>query len=104
MIILAPRAVDMASLLCRDFWHADRTRTGEGIHAWLRRMAQKALEDGDTSKSVGGKIDYAGITFRFEYDAQGITLVGVRPSKRRGVDANENKEALSRHGAIPETK
>lgn len=81
MIVLTPRALDLASITCRHFWHEDRVRTGEGLHSWLRRRATEALAAGDPHASVGGKIERLGITFRFAYEPQGIVLVGVRPTK-----------------------
>src|SRR5687767_15008095 len=61
---ISGHAVDRASLFCRDIWHQTRGEE-EGLHAWLVRMSQSALKDGEKR---GEKIAYNGMLWVFEQD------------------------------------
>lgn len=58
-------AVDRASLSCLDVWEATR-RDGEGLHAWLCRVAAEALAEGDADAQ--GRLRHRGLKFVFERD------------------------------------
>ena len=87
-------AIDRASLLCRSFWHEERVRTGCGIHAWLVKLAQEALDKG--TKTEDGKIIHAGMKFTFQIDGKWPVLMTVRPAKKRQLDSVKQKV---NHGA-----
>lgn len=55
-------AIDRASLNCRGIWHKD-AKDGEGLHAWLVRVAGEALEHGERRN---GRIEWKGMKFAFE--------------------------------------
>ncbi len=78
-IDISGHAIDRASLLCRKTWHATE-REGEGIHAWLVRVAQEALERGYPAES--GRYEWIGLSFRFEMDGVWPVLKTVLPGKR----------------------
>ena len=46
---ISGHAIDRASLRCRDIWHQTRFK-GEGLHAWLVRMTQEAIQKGEQDK------------------------------------------------------
>lgn len=71
-------AIDRASLTLRALWLAE-ARRGEGIHAWLTRRAEEALE----LKGVNGRlvIVHRGIRFVFGRDGSWPVLKTVMPSK-----------------------
>ena len=58
-------AIDRASLSCRKIWHESRGED-EGLHAWLVRMAQEALKDGN--KDDKGRYLHNNMKFAFEED------------------------------------
>lgn len=58
-------AIDRASLSCRKIWHESRGED-EGLYAWLIRMAQEALKEGD--KDDKGRHLHNGMKFAFEED------------------------------------
>lgn len=68
-------AIDRASLSCRKIWHQTR-HENEGLHAWLCRMAQEALDSG---VPAGDKIAHAGMRFAFERDGEWPVLKTVMP-------------------------
>jgi hypothetical protein len=63
-IEVSGHAIDRASLYCRKIWHETKIKD-EGIHSWLVRVAQEAIEsvEGNISDS---KIKYLGMKFVFE--------------------------------------
>ena len=100
---ISGHAIDRASLLCRQFWHEERARTGRGIHNWLVKVAQEALDKGE--KTPEGKIIWAGMKFTFEMDGKWPVLMTVRPAKdKKKVDSHPAVVQQSRHGATPATK
>ena len=76
---ISGHAIDRASLLCRHFWHEERVKTGRGIHNWLVKVAQEALDKG--KKGDNGKIIYAGMKFTFEMEGKWPVLLTIRPAK-----------------------
>ncbi|MBL8260376.1 MAG: hypothetical protein JNM60_11250 [Candidatus Competibacteraceae bacterium] len=73
-------ALDRASLRCLDLWASTR-RDGEGLHAWLCRMAAEAL-----AANVAGdqrRLQYAGIKFVFGWGGVWPVLKTVMPAGRR---------------------
>ena len=71
-------AIDSASLRIGWLWKQS-SKTGEGLHAWLVRVAREAIENGD--KKPDGKIVYMGIKFVFEGGAWPV-LKTVMPTRR----------------------
>lgn len=63
-IDVSGHAIDRASLNCRKIWHETRGKD-EGLHAWLVRVAQEALERGTEHN---GKRRHMGMEFAFEQD------------------------------------
>lgn len=80
-IEVSGHAIDRASLSCRKRWHETRG-ADEGIHAWLCRMAQEAIDKG-TERN--GKREYAGMQFAFEMDGSWPVLKTVMPAKRHAM-------------------
>ena len=80
-------AIDRASIYCRHFWHEDRKRTGEGIHAWLCRVAREAFDKGENGPE--GKTLWAGMKFAFSDDTVWPVLLTVRPAKGKSLDAHK---------------
>lgn len=56
-------ALDRASLSCLDCWEATR-HDGEGLHAWLCRVAAEALAEGDPDPQ--GRLRHRGLKFVFD--------------------------------------
>ena len=79
-IEISGHAIDRASLLCRGTWH-ETSNEGEGIHAWLVRVAQDALKNGEQRKP--GRYEWVGLSFRFEMDGVWPVLLTVLPGKGR---------------------
>ncbi len=76
---LSGHAVDRASLFCRDIWHKTR-RADEGLHSWLARMAEEALQQAPDEK---GRHVHHGMKFAFEKDGCWPVLKTVmRASKK----------------------
>ena len=73
-------AIDRASLLLRKRWHEMRGAE-EGLHAWLVRVAGDALREGERHPMEAGRIEYAGMSFRFEMDGRWPVLKTVLPGK-----------------------
>lgn len=68
MIEITPLALDQASNRVTEIWRRTRQlgphgSEGEGLHSWLLRMAEEALQRGDVLSS--GKIRSLGIKFGF---------------------------------------
>ena len=100
MITVTRRALNMASLLCRDAWHEDRRLTGRGIVSWLEALAEAAAASGEL---IDGKTVYKGVRFHFKTEPEGVILVAVRPAKRT-LDSIPNEKAESNHADTPTTK
>ena len=64
-IEISGHAIDRASLSCRKIWHETRDG-GEGLHAWLVRVAQEALKDG--RKDDKGRYHFINMKFVFVED------------------------------------
>jgi uncharacterized protein (DUF3820 family) len=60
-IDVSGHAIDRASLYCLEVWKSTRNEN-EGLHAWLVRVAQEALEKGEERE---GKIHYMGMKMVF---------------------------------------
>jgi hypothetical protein len=71
-------AIDRASLMLRKTWHETALSKEEGLHAWLCRMSQEALENGEKLES--GKIRYMGMKFAFKQDGCWPVLKTVSPA------------------------
>lgn len=74
-------AIDRASLTCLSRWRETRN-DGEGLHAWLCRMAAEALQCGTPHKNPG-RYAWKGVSFRFELDLCWPVLKTVMPEKPR---------------------
>lgn len=75
-------AIDRASLRCRKQWHASRGEN-EGLHAWLCRVSAEALAEGRQHGTEPGRVEYQGLSFRFELDGVWPVLKSVLPQKVR---------------------
>lgn len=75
-------AIDRASLLCRRTWH-ETSNEGEGLNAWLVRMAGEALAKGEPHATQEGRYRYRGLSFRFEMDCCWPVLKTVLPASKR---------------------
>ena len=75
-------AIDRASLSCRKQWHKSAMKD-EGIHAWLCRMAQGALDHGRPDEKHENRYLYSGMFFCFEMDGVWPVLKTVIPAKKR---------------------
>ena len=62
---ISGHAIDRASLRCRDIWHQTRSKE-EGLHAWLVRMTQEAIQKGEQDKN--GKYIYNNMKLVIEQD------------------------------------
>ena len=71
-------AIDRASLNCRKIWH-NTSRKDEGLHAWLCRISQEALELSPPNED--GQCFYLGLKLCFEVNETWPTLKTVMPSK-----------------------
>ena len=100
MITITRRALNMASLLCRDAWHEDRHLTGRGIVSWLESLAEAAATKGAI---VDGNVTYGGVRFHFTRDLDGLALLSVRPAKIK-LDSEIQHEAKSSHADTSTTK
>ena len=69
-------AIDRASLQCRKIWHETR-HDGEGIHAWLVRMATEARNKAVVDHK--GRYLHQGMKFAFEDGAEWPSLKTVMP-------------------------
>ena len=87
-IDVSGHAIDRASLLCRKTWHQTSNK-GEGLHAWLVRVATEALEQGT---EVNGKVRYLGLKFAFKRDGEWPVLLTVLPGKRKAITREEAQE------------
>lgn len=74
-------AIDRASLLCRRIWH-ETSDEGEGLHAWLVRLAREALDHGEVHTEPG-RYEYEGLSFRFQMDGVWPVLKTVLPGRRK---------------------
>jgi len=81
-IDISGHAIDRASLLCRWCWH-ETSNEGEGLHAWLVRVAQEALEQGETHPDHPERRAWIGLSFRFELDGVWPVLKTVLPANKR---------------------
>lgn len=62
---ISGHAIDRASLHCLSIWR-DNSYEGEGLNAWLLRVAPLALKEGEEIKEE--KFRYLGIDFVFELE------------------------------------
>ena len=92
-IEISGHAIDTASLRCRKIWHATRRDDGEGLHAWLCRIAPLALEHGEPH---GDKIAYEGMLFAFATDG-GWPLLKTIMRQKGGKHAATEKEEVNRN-------
>jgi uncharacterized protein (DUF3820 family) len=76
-IEITGHAIDSASLRIRKTWHESRGQD-EGLHAWLVRMASKALVKGEQR---GEKIAFGGVLWVFEKDGEWPILKTVMRDK-----------------------
>lgn len=79
-IEISGHAIDRASLYLRRTWHETRGEK-EGLHAWLVRKATEALAKGE--RRTPTRIEYDGISFRFEMDCEWPVLKTVLPGSAR---------------------
>ena len=77
-IDISGHAIDRASLLLRKVWHQDVKKDDEGLHAWLVRVGQEALERG--LRHPNGKIYFKGMKFKFGEGTQWPVLLTVLPA------------------------
>jgi hypothetical protein len=89
-IEVSGHSIDRASLSCLKLWQLTRKKD-EGIHAWLIRLAQGALDS--VEGEIDGKILHMGMKFVFEADGVWPVLKTVMP----GTWAQQ-KEVRRRHG------
>ncbi len=75
---ISGHAIDRASLNCRKTWH-ETAEDGEGIHAWLVRMATEAIG----SKGKQELIHWKGVKLAFTYGEYYPILKTVMPSKQK---------------------
>lgn len=75
-------AIDRASLLCRRYWH-ETANEGEGLHAWLVRVSQEALDKGEPWPDDPDRRRWKGLRFQFEMDGVWPVLKTVLPAKKR---------------------
>lgn len=102
-------AIDRASILCRYFWHQERTKKGadhqEGIHAWLVRKAAEAWAlrpaTAPEGEGQGQKIVHDGIKFTFAFDGKWPVLLTVRPAKKKPLDGVYQNVGKSGHADTP---
>lgn len=78
-------AVDRASLFGLDVWVATR-QEGEGLHAWLCRLAAEALAEGDADGQ--GRLRHRGLKFVFERDGVWPVLKTVVRDHRQPASSN----------------
>jgi len=88
---ISGHALDRASLNCRRIWH-ETSEEGEGIHAWLIRMATEAIE----SKGEVDFIRWKGLKLAFSYGEYYPTLKTVMPYK----DDLSEKATISLAGLV----
>jgi len=76
-------AIDRASLACRKTWHQTARDDEEGLHAWLCRVAQEALDSQHPDLATIAdevKIPYLGMKFVFKFGEAWPILKTVIPS------------------------
>lgn len=78
---VSAHALDRASLFCRHLWHQQKTH-GEGIHAWLHRVATDSMKEG-----VPDVVKH-GIKFSFHWGERYPVLKTVRPARGRPIEAD----------------
>lgn len=64
LVEISAHAIDSASLRCLRAWKTTRTDQTEGLHAWLNRKCEEALNTAEPDKQ--GRIHYDGFRFVFE--------------------------------------
>lgn len=84
---ISGHAIDGASLRVRDTWHKTRG-PDEGLHAWLLRLGQEALEKG--TESEPGKRTWQGVVFVFETSGVWPVLKTVMRAKPEPIYAGED--------------
>lgn len=89
-IEISGHAIDRASLKCRKTWHQTR-REGEGIHAWLVRVAQEALASVSVDKA--GRYHHLGMMMVFEQDGRWPVLKTILPERHKERPAAVVEEA-----------
>jgi hypothetical protein len=78
-IQISGHAIDRASLKCRAIWHQNR-KPEEGLHGWLVRVSQDAIEKGQPMGE--GAFYHLGIKFIFAFGEAYPSLVTVMPKRR----------------------
>lgn len=78
-IDISGHAIDSASLRVLGLWNKTR-QDQEGLNAWLCRLGQEALRDGE---EVDGKIHYAGMRWVFQMDGKWPVLKTIMTDKRK---------------------
>ena len=73
-------AIDRASLKCRRIWY-DTSKKEEGLHAWLVRMTEEALERG--RKDDKGRYCYNGMVLIITDETTWPVLKTVHPKRDR---------------------
>jgi hypothetical protein len=82
-IVIAPAAIDEASLKLRDYWDANRG-TWEGLHSWLTKLATEAFRSVDFWRALeaDSPVEFRGILFEFSANVNGaINLDAIRNPK-----------------------
>jgi len=82
-IVIAPAAIDEASLKLRDYWDANRG-TWEGLHSWLTKLATEAFRSVDFWRALeaDSPVEFKGILFEFSANVNGaINLDAIRNPK-----------------------
>ena len=79
---ISGHALDRASLCCK--WEYRQTRKeNEGLHAWLVRMSEAALERGTPRPGHVGQFAFQGMSFRFTTEHEWPVLKTVLPIGKR---------------------
>lgn len=74
---ISGHAIDRASLRCRHIWHSTAKNKDEGIHAWLMRMVEEAIEKYGEQETI----TYGGLKMIIQHGEIYPTLKTVMPKK-----------------------
>jgi len=82
LVEISSHAIDSASLRCLRHWKSTRRDQNEGLHAWLNRRSEEALNSGAPDHE--GRIHYEGLRFVFEIGALFPVLKTVMRDNKNG--------------------
>ena len=85
-IVLAPAAIDEASLKLRDYWDASRG-TWEGLHSWLTKLAAEAFRSVDFLRALeaDNPVEFKGILFEFSANINGAINLDMIRNPKAGI-------------------